>query len=906
MTGAQLRETFLRYFERNGHTRVPSSPLVPAGDPTLLFTNAGMVQFKGVFLGEERREYVRATTCQKCVRAGGKHNDLENVGRTARHHTFFEMLGNFSFGDYFKADAIAFAWELLTRELGLDRARLIATVYTDDDDAYRLWKKVAGLGDDRILRLGEKDNFWAMGDTGPCGPCSEVHFHQGDDVPCEEAAAGRACLGPACECDRWLEVWNLVFMQFNRDATGARTPLPRPSIDTGMGLERFAAVMQGKRSNFETDLLAPLIARVGELARVSYGADAENDVSMRVIADHARAATFLIGDGVLPSNEWRGYVLRRIMRRAMLHGRKLGLVEPFLWRTTDWVGDVMGAAYPEIVAERGRIQEAIRQEEERFAETLDNGMRRIQDYLGTERAALAASGRQREARRDDGGAPVVDGRLLFTLYDTYGFPRDLAEDFFRDKGWVVTDETEERWTAEMEAQRQRARAAATFGADGEGAESAALYQRLSAEIAPVEFVGYETLASPARIMAMVAGTARVREAAAGDEVEIILDRTPAYAESGGQMGDTGTVVGRAGRGEILDTYYRGAKLVVHRVKVLAGGLRENEDVAVTVESPRRLGLRQHHTGTHLLHAALRRILGTHVAQAGSLVAPDHLRFDFSHGGSVKDTELEKIEELVNEQVQANTPVTHEEMSLQEALTSGAMALFGEKYGDRVRVVRIGDFSVELCGGTHLDQTGQIGFFKLAGEGAVASGVRRIEAVAGTSAVEAVARQERILREVGDILKIAPAEAPQRLRKLLDEQRALERQLEALEARLARSKAEDLLGRARQVGGVAVVAGRIDGLDGDALRAVADTLRDRLGSGIVCVGSAVEGKVNLVTAVTRDLTKRFQAGKIIQEVAKAVGGGGGGRPDLAQAGGKDPAKLDLALDLVYDIVARAAA
>ena len=887
MTGSQIREAFLKYFERNGHTRVPSSPLVPADDPTLLFTNAGMVQFKRVFLGEERRPYVRATTCQKCVRAGGKHNDLENVGHTARHHTFFEMLGNFSFGDYFKADAIRFAWELMTKDFGLDKSRLTATVFTDDDDAFALWKKVAGLGDDRVLRLGEKDNFWAMGDTGPCGPCSELHFHQGDHLPCAEEAAGRRCLGVACECDRWLEVWNLVFMQFNRDASGKMTPLPRPSIDTGMGLERVAAVLQGKLSDWDTDLFAPLIARVSGLAGKRYGAGEDDDVSMRVIADHGRTATFLIADGVLPSNEMRGYVLRRIMRRAMRHGRMLGITEPFLYKTVPWVVESMGAAYPEIVRERARIEEAVRGEEERFAETLESGGRRIDEYL---------------AAQGPGRGRAVDGGFLFTLYDTYGFPRDLAEDVLKDRGWVVNDETNATWNTEMEAQRDRARAGATFAAGEEG-EGAAVYQRLSTEIPSVEFVGYDSLTTPARILAMVRGVQRVREATEGDEVEVILDRTPAYAESGGQVGDTGTLVGRLGRGDILDTYYRGNKLIVHRVKIRQGGLHENEDVAVAVETPRRLGLRQHHTGTHLLHAALRRILGGHVAQAGSLVAPDHLRFDFSHGASVKDREVQQIEELVNEQVQANTPVTHHEMNLKEALASGAMALFGEKYGDRVRVVKIGDFSTELCGGTHLDATGQIGFFKVDTEGAVASGVRRIEAVAGTAAVEAVARQERVLKEIGDILKIAPSEAPQRLRKLLDEQRALERQLQELEGKLARSKADDLVAGARQVNGVAVVAGRIDGLDPDGLRAVADRLRDRLGSGIVVVGSVVEGRVNLVAAVTKDLTKRFQAGKLVQEVARAVGGSGGGRPDLAQAGGKEPAKLNAALEAVYDAVAR---
>jgi alanyl-tRNA synthetase len=894
MTGNEIREKFLRYFEGNGHTRVRSSPLVPGDDPTLLFTNAGMVQFKSVFLGEERRDYTRATTCQKCVRAGGKHNDLENVGRTARHHTFFEMLGNFSFGDYFKADAIAYAWELLTRDFGLDKRRLQATVFTDDDDAFALWKKVAGLADDRILRLGEKDNFWAMGDTGPCGPCSEVHFHQGDHLPCAEAGAGRPCLGSACECDRWLEVWNLVFMQFNRDAGGAMTPLPRPSIDTGMGLERVTAVMQGKHSNFDTDLLAPLIDRIAALAGRRYRAREEDDVSMRVIADHARAAAFLIADGVTPSNEWRGYVLRRIMRRAMRHGRMLGLTEPFLWKTVDWVVGLMRGAYPELAAERGRVQDAVKTEEERFAETLDTGTLKIREHLDAHRG---------DARR------VVDGRFLFTLYDTYGFPMDLAEEVFQDAGWRVTAETRAAAEAEMEAQRARARAGAAFGAVDD-AEAAALYQRVAAEIGPVEFVGHETLTAPARILAIVdAGEGRmrrVREIGQGAEAEMILDRTPAYAESGGQLGDTGTLAGRSGRGLILDTCYRGPKLIVHRVRVVQGGFHENEDVAVSVESPRRQALRQHHTGTHLLHAALRRVLGAHVTQAGSLVAPDHLRFDFSHGAQVKDREIGQIEELVNEQVQANVPVSRMEMDLDEALRMGAMALFGEKYGDRVRVIKIGDFSVELCGGTHLDRTGEIGLLKVQTEGAVASGVRRIEAAAGPAALEAVARKEAALKEAAEILKIAPLDVPRRLEKLLEEQKLLEKQLGEMQAKLARSRAEDLVASARQVNGVAVIAARVDGLDAEGLRSVADTLRDRLGSGVVCVGSVLDGRVHLIAAVTKDLTKRFQAGKLIQEVARAVGGKGGGRPDLAQGGGPDSGNLDAALALVYELVGRISA
>jgi alanyl-tRNA synthetase len=885
MTGDEIREAFLKYFERNGHTRVPSSPLVPGDDPTLLFTNAGMVQFKGVFLGEERRAYTRATTCQKCVRAGGKHNDLENVGRTARHHTFFEMLGNFSFGDYFKADAIAFAWELLTRDFGLPRERLTATVFTDDDDAFALWKKVAAFPDDRILRLGEADNFWAMGDTGPCGPSSEIHFHQGDHLPCPEAAAGRRCLGPACDCDRWLEIWNLVFMQFNRDAAGTLTPLPKPSIDTGMGLERIAAVLEGTQSNFDTDLLRPLIDGVARLVGKPYGGGAADDVSMRVVADHARATAFLIADGVTPSNEWRGYVLRRIMRRAMRHGRMLGLGEPFLWRVVEWVGQVMAGAYPELRAEMARVQGLVRAEEERFAETLDVGIAKIREYA----EAHAAE-----------GVRVVDGNFLFTLYDTHGFPTDLAQEAFADLGFAVTDDTLREFEAEMERQRERARAGAAFGGEpGAGEAPLELWRGLP----ETEFLGYDALTAPARILAIVVAGRRQPEAAAGQAAEIILDRTPCYAESGGQQGDTGTIIGREGQARVLDTLKRGTGLFVHRVAVTRGGLREGEEVAVAVESPRRLGLALHHTGTHLLQAALRRILGTHATQAGSLVAPDRLRFDFSHGQQVKDRELTQVEDLVNEKVRDNLVVSPFWTELDAALKLGALAMFGEKYGPRVRVVRIGDFSTELCGGTHLEQTGQIGLFKIVDEGAVASGVRRIEAVTGAAALQHVGQEEAALREAAEALKIAPLEVPKRLQRLLDEQRALERQLQTLEARLARSRAEELVAAARQVNGVAVVAARLDGLDADGLRAVVDTVRDRVGSGVVCVGSVADGKIGLVLAVTKDLTRRYHAGRLIQEVAKAVGGGGGGRPELAQAGGKDPAKLDQALTLLYDLIAK---
>jgi alanyl-tRNA synthetase len=887
MTGHELRDSFLRYFERHGHTIVRSSPLVPAQDPTLLFTNAGMVQFKAVFLGEERRPYVRATTCQKCVRAGGKHNDLENVGHTARHHTFFEMLGNFSFGDYFKAEAVEYAWDFVTRACALPPARLCATVFRDDDEAVDLWKRVAGLGEDRILRLGEKDNFWAMGDTGPCGPCSELHYHQGDHLPCAEEAAGRRCLGAACDCDRWLEIWNLVFMQFNRDAQGTLMPLPRPSIDTGMGLERMTAVVQGVESNYLTDLFRPLLAHVERISGKPYGAREPDDVSMRVIGDHARAAAFLIADGVTPSNEWRGYVLRRIMRRAMLHGRFLGLVEPFLWDVAGTVAETMGHVYPELLEQRARVAELVRLEEERFAETLEAGETRIKEYL---------------AVHGEGGGRAVDGRLLFKLYDTYGFPRDLAEDMFRDRGYHVTDETAAAWDAEMAAQRERARARTTLG--GGTDEDGRVFQTLAGELPAVEFLGYEAVAAPARVLAMVAGGRRRREAVAGDEVEVILDRTPCYAESGGQIGDTGQLAGRQGQGEILDTYFRGAGLIVHRVRVTVGGFREGEEVAVTVESPRRQGLRLHHTGTHLLHAALRTVLGTHVSQAGSLVAPDRLRFDFTHPQGVKDRDLERIEDLVNERVRDNLAVDPFWTELDEALRMGAMALFGEKYGQRVRVVKIGDFSTELCGGTHLDATGQIGLFKVTAESAIASGVRRVEAVTGAAALQHVGQEEAALREAADLLKIPPLEVPRRLGKLLDEQRALEKQLGELEGRLAQGRAQDLAAGAQLVGGIRLVKARLDGLDMAGLRTVADSVRSKLpSSSVIILGSVHQGAPSLLTAVSKDLAERFPAGKLVKEGAKAVGGSGGGRPDLAQAGGKNPDGIDAALSIQAELVAK---
>jgi len=879
LTGGEVRERFLRFFERNTHTVVSSSSLVPIDDPTLLFTNAGMVQFKGALLGTDPRPYRRATTVQKCLRVSGKHNDLENVGRTARHHTFFEMLGNFSFGDYFKQGAIEFGWEFLTRDLGLPADRLWATIYQDDDEAFELWRKIAGLPTDRIVRLGEKDNFWAMGDTGPCGPCSELIIDQGPGVGC-----GRPTCGIECGCDRYLELWNLVFMQYSRDTFGKLTPLPKPSIDTGAGLERIAAVCQGVKSNFETDLIRPLISAVEHLTNKTYGAEEKHDVSMRVIADHARAVTFLLADGVLPNNEGRGYVLRRILRRGLRHARLLGLDEPFLATVTDKVIDLMMVAYPELEGSRSHVARLAGVEEDRFGHLLREALPRLHD--------LIQKVKEKRAER-----AVLPGSKLFELYDTYGLPRDLIDEI------AIEQSVECDWSgfeAELKTQQERSRA--SFKAFGEFQDTAGAYKELP-KATRTTFLGYDLLESEASVVALLSDGLPVERISAGQEGEVLLDKTPFYAEAGGQVGDTGALRGDALLAEVLDTKRPLHGVVMHRVRVKRGEIRNGQRLLASVDAVRRSTTVKNHTATHLVHAALRQILGDHVRQEGSLVAPDRLRFDFRHYGPVTGAEADRIEEMVNEKLWTNVPVLVEEMRLEEALAKGALAFFGDKYGDDVRVVSVSDFSIELCGGTHTKATGEIGLFKISHEAGIAAGIRRIEALTGPGAFQHLKREEEVLRESADRLKSKPLEVPERVDRLFDSTRALEREVQTLRAKLGGEIAEELLKEATQVSGITLVAGKAEGFDQRALRELADRLKARIGSGVIVVAAPTDGRVSWVAMVTPDLITRLHAGTLVKEVAAITGGGGGGRPDLAEAGGKDPGKLDQALAQVPELIQR---
>ncbi len=879
MTGSEIRKRFLEYFEQRGHRVVASAPLVPQNDPTLLFTNAGMVQFKDVFTGQETRDYPRAATCQKCLRVSGKHNDLENVGRTARHHTFFEMLGNFSFGDYFKRDAIRYGWEFLTDEMGLDPDRLWITIYEDDDEARDLWLSETPVPAERIIRCGEKDNFWAMGDTGPCGPCSEIHYDQGPGkYPCPDPDA----CGPECDCDRYLELWNLVFMQYERAADGTMTPLPKPSIDTGMGLERVAAVVAGAPTNYDTDLFRPLIDRTAELAGVRYGADPDHDVSLRVVADHIRATAFLIGDGVLPGNEGRGYVLRRIMRRAMRHGRLLGFEKPFFHKVSATVVDLMEASYPGLRDKRAYVDKVILHEEERFSRTLDRGL----DLL------------EQEVRRvQEAGGDRLPGEVAFRLYDTFGFPLDLTADIVRGRGLAVD---EDGFAAAMDAQREKARAA--WKGSGEEAVSG-VYQELRQAGIETRFAGYETLQTRSTVLALVQDGVRVAEAGEGETVEVVLDRTPFYGESGGQMGDTGSLAGD-GFHVRVDTATRPVDgLIAMRGTVVRGRVREGDGAEARVEAGARFATAQNHSATHLLQAALRQVLGDHVKQAGSLVGPDRLRFDFTHFSPVTRDELRRVEDLVNGWVQENHPVAVTEESFEDAQRQGVTALFGEKYADEVRVVRMGGVSAELCGGTHAARTGDVGLFKILSEAGVAAGVRRIEAATGDRAVAWVHRIEDELHEVAALTRAAPDEAADRVRRLLERNRELERELSALRSQMASGAARDVLSQAREIGGIRVLATRVPADNPKALREFADGLRDRIGSGVVVLGAEADGKALLLTAVTRDCTGRIRAGDLVRSLAGIVGGRGGGRPDLAQAGGPDPSRLDDALAAAYAEVER---
>ena len=901
MTGKEIRSNFVKFFKEKRHEVVDSSPLVPHGDPTLLFTNAGMVQFKSLFLGDEERDYKRAVTVQKCLRAGGKHNDLENVGRTARHHTFFEMLGNFSFGDYFKLEAIEMAWEYLTEVLKLDKDRLIITIFNDDDEAGKIWADKIGLAKDKIIKCGEKDNFWSMGDTGPCGPCSEIHYDQGPSVGC-----GREECDVECECDRYLEIWNLVFMQYNRDEKGVMTPLPKPSIDTGMGLERLAAVVQGKASNYDSDIFTGIFAHIEEMSGRVYGDTGSDDISMRVIADHIRATTFLISDGVLPSNEGKGYVLRRIMRRAARHGRRLGMTKPFLHLTAGAVADEMGDAYPALIEARAYAARVILAEEERFLSTLDHGMRLLDDEL--------------EKLKEDGSI-VLPGDIAFKLYDTFGFPLDLTEDILKEEGMTVDTEGFDR---SMETQKNAARQA--WSGSGEDKVSSIYSALLKEGISETEFISYSQLETEATIAAIIKDGASVDSASEGDEVEIITDKTVFYGESGGQKGDIGRInLTQSCYIDVVDTTRPLSGLIVHKGKVKYSPLKtadknisnvnvnvlaktigkdvvkKGADVNLIVNDESRKNTSRNHTATHLLQAALRQVLGDHVKQAGSLVGKDRLRFDFTHFTSLSASEVSRIEEIVNKQIWENSEVKTDLLSISDAKAKGATALFGEKYGDEVRVVTVPGFSMELCGGTHVAQIGEIGPFKILSEGGIAAGVRRIEGLTAAKAYKTSIEREDELKDIGALLKGQPGDIIKKVEALIQKQKTTEAELGKLKDRLASSGSDDLMGKVIDAGGVKLLSTVIEGADGKTLRTMMDSLKGKLGSGVIVLGSSADDKVSLIAGVTKDLTDRFHAGKIIGEIAPIVGGKGGGRPDMAQAGGKDVSKLGEALGAVKGII-----
>jgi alanyl-tRNA synthetase len=894
MRSREIRRSFLEYFQSQGHTIVPSSPLVPGDDPTLLFTNAGMNQFKDVFLGREKRSYTRATTSQKCMRVSGKHNDLDNVGPSLRHHTFFEMLGNFSFGDYFKEQAIPFAWNLLTAVWGLPANQLYPTIFKGeagiprDDVAHAIWTKLVPA--DRIAELGLAENFWAMGDTGPCGRCSEIHFHRGDDLPCDEERLGRSCRGIDCSCDRYVEIWNNVFMEFDRQPDGALLPLPAPSIDTGMGLERITAVIQGKLSNYDTDRFTPILDAIGARAGRTYGASLEDpaDVSMRVVADHLRAMTFLIGDGVVPSNEWRGYVLRKIMRRAMRHGKKLGFSQPFLSDLVDVVVAEMEDAYPELRTNRDAIVRVVRSEEERFDAVLTAGLPRLEAAIDT---AVATN------------APIP-GDEAFRLYDSLGVPLDFMEDLAGQRG-VAIDKA--GFESAMEEQRRKARAGSTF----KGAERAlalSLTPEIEAALAAAgdDFAGYEaTCVNATRVLALFdLGGQPVERLGTGDSGYAALTRTPFYVEAGGQVSDTGRLFGGGAEAHVERMLRQpGGHPRLHQVHVDRGQLTPGQTVTAEVSDALRDATRRNHTATHLLHAALREVLGQHVKQAGSLVAPDRLRFDFVHFSALTREQFESIESFVNAQIVRNSPVQTEVRSTEEAIAAGAMALFGEKYGDRVRVVTVPGFSVELCGGTHVRATGDIGAFLIVEESGVAAGVRRIEAVTGMGAIARVQQERAALDDVLAALNTTGPHAADAVHRLQAEAKRLTREADQLRMKLALGGGSGSTGAVApvDVSGVKVLTQRADGLEKGALRGLSDSLRDRLGSGVVVIASEADGKVVVVAAVTKDLTSRIQAGKIVRELAPIVGGGGGGRADFAEAGGKDASKIGDLLDAVPGVL-----
>ena len=874
MKAQEIRELFLRFFEKKGHRIVQSSSLIPKDDPTLLFTNAGMNQFKNVFLGLEKREYKRAVSIQKCLRVSGKHNDLEQVGKTRKHHTFFEMLGNFSFGDYFKKEAIEYAWELLVEELKLEKSKMYITVYEKDDEAYRIWENEIGIPSDRIIRLGKKDNFWAMGDTGPCGPCSEIHYDLGEEI---EKGEPRYLIERGS--DRFLELWNLVFMEFVLDESGRMSPLPSPSIDTGMGLERLAVALQNKKSTYETDLFYPLIDAVCELTGREYPSGTRDDVSIRVIADHLRAITFLVGDGVIPSNEGRGYVLRRIIRRAFRHGKFLGLEEPFLYKLTGLVVDIMKKAYPELISASNYISKVCYSEEERFNITLSAGMKYFEEFA-------------QEAIRS--GTKVISGKKIFKLYDTFGFPIDLSRELAEEMGLSIDEKGFEK---ELQLQRERARSAWKGSMEQ-------MRKKKFEEIKDitVNFIGYETdKISHAKILAIFKGDERVKILKEGEDGEIVLNETPFYPEGGGQVGDSGQIKGEHFTGVVKDTYSPFSGMIVHRVSILAGEVKEGDEAEAWVDSRRRKNISLNHTSTHLLHAALRSILGEHVKQSGSLVAPDRLRFDFTHFAPLSSREIKKIESMVNEKIRQDLKVETKIVPFEEGLKEGAIAIFEEKYGDIVRMVKIGDFSKELCGGIHVKSTGEIGLFKIISEKSIAAGMRRIEALTGEKALDYIQKEEEILTDIENLLSRPKEELISQIKNLLQSFKELKRENEILRQKIALEKAFKELEKVRNIKGVNFIAQKIEGLNRSELRDLADKIKEKIKPGVVVLGTKQDNKAFLVVSISKDLTDKLNASNLVKQISEIIKGGGGGRADFAEAGGSKPEFLDKALNKSFEIV-----
>ena len=878
MNAAEIRKRFLEYFNRNGHAMVDSAPLTPKDDPTLMFTNAGMVQFKKLFLGQEKRDYIRATTSQKCLRVGGKHNDLENVGRTARHHTFFEMLGNFSFGDYFKEDAIKFCWEFLTDELKLDKERLYITIYKDDDEAGEMWKNLCDVPEERIFKLGEKDNFWSMGDTGPCGPCSEVHFDQGEAVGC-----GPDCGIGKCDCDRYLEIWNLVFMQYDQAEDGTRSDLPRPSIDTGMGLERIAAVCQGVASNYETDLFQSIIQYTADLAGVKYRENEEIDTALQVIADHSRAIAFLIPDQVLPSNEGRGYILRRLIRRAYRFGKLMGLEGSFLWKTASKVVEDMGGHYAELEETKKFMIEVVQGEEEGFAKTLDKGLEMLEGEL--EELTKA-------------GAKIVPGETTFKLYDTYGFPIDIVRDIAEKDG---IDVDEPAFEALMQEQKNRSKAA--WKGSGEK-DVASLFQTLLEQDVTSEFSGYETMIDQSEIAYLMDADGNVVDSLADEAVGwLVAKTTPFYGESGGQMGDTGEIAASSGKAIVADTVKPSQNLTAHKITVAEGTMKVGESCFLNVDRGQRLATMRNHTVTHLLHAALQNVLGDHAKQAGSLVGPDRLRFDFTHIKGLSADEIAQVEGIVNQQILDAIPVERSVMSIEDAQAKGATALFGEKYGDTVSIIEVPGVSMEFCGGTHLDNTGIAGQFVITSEAGVAAGIRRIEATTGHNTAAYLNERRNAVAEVGVMLKARPEEVSTKVKLLQQQVKDMQKEMKSLQAKLASGAGRDMMSEMEEINGVKVLAVELEAPNMGVMLEQMDALRSKIDSGIIClVAGHDEGKVSVALAVTKDLHDRYKAGDLIKPVAGEVGGGGGGRPDLARAGGSNAAGIPNAIAKVKELVA----